>query len=286
MKQGAVRIYVLVEDHARKRGFLGQHGFSALVEVGTGRDVLRVLVDTGQDGSVVLSNASRLGLDLSKVDAIFITHGHYDHMGGLPTVLEHVRRKGVLVVAHPDAFVPKFAYRNGKLVPGSPGKLTPADLEEKGAIVVLSKRPVRLSNNVVTTGEVKRQTDFERVKGFLKLGPDGLEEDKLLDDQALVIDTPKGLVVITGCAHSGVVNTVLHARELMGKEEVYAVIGGFHLEGASEERIARTVEELANMRPEHIYACHCTGPRAFCAFLRAFGERARWPGSGDVIELA
>ena len=286
MKPGAVRIYVLVEDHARKRGFLGQHGFSALVEVGTGRDVLRVLVDTGQDGSVVLSNASRLGLDLSKVDAIFITHGHYDHMGGLLEVLEHIGREGVLVVAHPDAFIPKFAYRNGKLISGSPRKLTPTDLEERGAIVVLSRRPVRLADNVMTTGEVKRRTDFEHVEGFLKLGSDGLEEDLLLDDQALAIDTPKGLVVITGCAHSGVVNTVFHARELMSRDEVYAVVGGFHLEGASQERITKTVEELARMGPEHMYACHCTGPRAFCAFLRAFGERARWPGSGDIIELA
>ena len=279
-----VRIYILVEDHARRRGFLGQHGFSALVEVGRGPKALRVLVDTGQDGSVVLSNARRLGLDLSNVDAVLITHGHYDHTGGLLTVLDHIGRRGLLIVAHPDAFVPKFALRD-KLIPASEPGLTTSALEEKGAFPILSRGPVRLSEDVVATGEVRRQTDFERVEGFLKLGPEGLEEDQLLDDQALVIRTDRGLVVITGCAHSGVVNTVLHAREIMGEERILAVVGGFHLEGASEERLDRTVQELLRLEPEYLFACHCTGLKAYCRFAEAFGPRFRWPGSGDVIEL-
>ncbi len=284
MSRAGVRIYVLLEDHARRRGFLGQHGFSALIEVGEGDRKTRVLVDAGQDGSVVLSNASRLGVDLSSVDAILVTHGHYDHTGGLLEVVEKCR-KGVLVVAHPDAFVPKFAYRNGKLVPGSPGRLRPEDLEGKGAVVIKARGPVKLAENVMTTGEVRRTTDFEEVKGFYKLGPDGLEEDKLLDDQALVVDSPDGLIVITGCAHSGVVNTVLHAREITGREEVLAVLGGFHLEDAGEERLEKTVRALLDLEVKYVFPCHCTGALAFCRFAKAFGDRARWPGSGDIVEL-
>lgn len=280
----SVRIYLIAEDYARRRGFLGQHGFSALVEVEGPAGTSRILVDTGQEAKVVLANAERLGLDLARVDAILITHGHYDHTGGLLGILDKVGGRGRMVVLHPDALKPKFAIKPRFRFVSAEG-LTEAALEERGAVLVKSRGPVRFTPYLASTGEVKRQTPFERVEGFLTLGPEGLVEDPLLDDQALVIRHRDGLVVITGCAHSGVVNTVLHARELMGEERVLAVLGGFHLEGASEERLTATVRELERLAPEHVYACHCTGLDAFCKLKAAFGPRFRRLGAGDVVEL-
>ena len=279
-----VKIHVLVDDYARRRGFLGQHGFSALVEVCEPTGPLRVLVDTGQDASVVLSNAERLGLSLSNLDAILITHGHYDHAGGLLGLLEHIKPRGLLVVMHPDALKPKLAMRPHLRFIGAPG-LSKSAIEERGAIPLLSRAPARISGDVLATGEIERRTDFEHVEGFSTLGPNGLEEDRLMDDQALVVRTERGLIVLTGCAHSGLINTLRKAVELTGEERLLAVIGGFHLEGASEERLRRTVEELSALEPGLVAACHCTGLKAFCYLMRAFGPRFRRLGSGDVLEL-
>ena len=279
-----VKIHILVEDYARRRGFLGQHGFSALVEVCEPSGPVRVLVDTGQDASVVLANAERLGLSLSNLNAILITHGHYDHAGGLLGLLEHIGPRGALVVMHPDALKPKLAMRPHLRSIGVPG-LSSSAIEERGAIPLLSRGPVRMSSSVLATGEVERRTDFELVEGFYTLGPDSLEEDRLMDDQALVVRTERGLIVLTGCAHSGLINTLLKAMDLTGEERLLAVIGGFHLEGASEERLRRTVEELSALGPGLVAACHCTGLKAFCYLMRAFGPRFRRLGSGDVLEL-
>ena len=282
----SVRVYLLQDDYARKRGFLGQHGFAALVEAEGPGGTSRVLVDTGQEASTVLANAERLGVDLGRVDAILITHGHYDHNGGLLGILDQVGAEGKLVLMHPDALKPKFAIKPRFRFVGTPG-LTAGALEGRGAVLLLSREPVELAPFLRTTGEVPRQTPFEHVEGFLTLGPDGvgLVEDKLLDDQALVVRHRDGLVVITGCAHSGVVNTLLHAHELMGEERILAVLGGFHLEGASDERLRATVRELQRLEPERVYACHCTGLKAFCQLMAAFGPRFRRLGSGDVVEL-
>ena len=281
----SLKVYVLVDDYARRRGFLGQHGFSALVEYRDALTTVRVLVDTGQDGRVVLSNARRLGLDLGQVDAILITHGHYDHAGGLLQLLDEVKLEGKPVIMHPDALKPKLAKRRGKLVSAGVPGLSEEAIRDRKAVPIISRRPVEISDNILSTGEIKRRTEFEQVRGFYTLGPDGLVEDRLLDDQALVVKMPGGLVVVTGCAHSGLINTVLHAQELTGEERLLAVVGGFHLEGASREVLERTVAELKRLGPEHVYACHCTGLRAFCELSSAFGPRFERLSSGSVVEI-
>ena len=280
-----LKVYVLVDDYARRRGFIGQHGFSALVELRGHDGTVRVLVDAGQEGRVVLANAERLGLDLSQVDAILITHGHYDHAGGLLELLEEVELRGKPLVIHPDAFKPKLAFRAGKLTFVGTSGLREEVLRAKGVVPLVSRGPIRLADGVFSTGEIKRQTDFERVEGFFTVGPGGLVEDAMLDDQALVVRLPGGLVVVTGCAHSGVVNTVLHAQELTGEKRVLAVIGGFHLEGASQEVLDETVKALKGLGPERVLACHCTGLRAFCKLQSTFGPRFERLSSGSVVSI-
>jgi len=279
------KIYVLVDDYARRRGFIGQHGFSALIELKRPDGATRVLVDAGQDARVILANARRLGLDLSQVDAVLITHGHYDHAGGLLELLSEVELRNKPVIIHPDALKPKLAFRAGKLVSAGVPGLSEDVIRARGAIPLVSRGSLKLADGILTTGEVRRQTDFERVEGFYTVGPGGLVEDPMLDDQGLVVELPAGLIIITGCAHSGVVNTILHAQELTGREHVLAVVGGFHLEGASQEVLDRTVEALKRISPEQVLACHCTGLRAFCRLQSAFGPKFKRLSSGSVISI-
>ncbi len=159
------------------------------------------------------------------------------------------------------------------------------EVEEAGGVLVLAKGPVKLAEGVVTTGEVERSTSFEGVEEFWTVADGIFVRDEMPDDQSLVIKGDEGVIVLTGCAHSGVVNTVIHAKSLMGVDRVKAVIGGFHLIGASEGRIRRTVEELRRLNPDLLAPCHCTGLKAVNAFMEAFGEKCRPPSTGDIIEI-
>jgi len=276
-----VRVTVLVEDSARRRGLVAEHGLSLLVDVEADDLSSCILLDTGSTPDTILKNADAMGVDLSRVDAIVISHGHYDHTGGLVGVLKRIGRR-IPVVAHPKAFDLKLAYRPVLRYMGGP---TMREVEEAGGVLVLAKGPVKLAEGVVTTGEVERSTSFEGVEEFWTVADGIFVRDEMPDDQSLVIKGDEGVIVLTGCAHSGVVNTVIHAKSLMGVDRVKAVIGGFHLIGASEGRIRRTVEELRRLNPDLLAPCHCTGLKAVNAFMEAFGEKCRPPSTGDVIEI-
>lgn len=261
-----IKLTTLSENTANY-GFWGEWGLSIMVEA----EGKRILVDTGLSTSV-LQNSGTLGTDLSKIDFIMLSHGHADHTGGLRDVL--ALSGATDIIAHPDIWTQKYTVRDGGSKEQYIGVPFPKDeLQGLGARFNLTKEPVRISENIITTGEIPMVTDYETIEDNLFVKENGvLVPDPLADDLALVIDTEYGLVVILGCAHRGIVNTLKRAQRITGKELVYAAIGGTHLFRASRERIDKTIADLKAMGIQRLGVSHCTGYRASARLYQEFGD--------------
>ena len=275
-----IKITTLSENTAAFAGLLAEHGLSVLIETGEAN----VLLDTGLSISVA-NNVEALGVDLKKVDKIVISHGHHDHTGGLRDVLRKMRKK-VEVIGHPDIMASKYAKREGFPAGYIGIPFDRRELESLGAVFVLSPEPVRISENITTSGEVPMKNEYETIDPFLKeMKGDELVPDKLLDDRSLFIKTDKGLVVILGCAHRGIINTLHHAQELTGEQRIEMVIGGCHLMNSSEERIWMTIAALKELGVHKIGVSHCTSLPAAAMMAHEFGEDFFFNNAGTRIEL-
>lgn len=269
-----MRFTVVFENHAGwKKGLIGHHGFSVLVEH-RGR---RILVDTGADGNVLLHNMRELEVCPEEIDAVFITHGHYDHTGGLKAFL---RAAGdVDVYAHPGIFEKRIALKPRRRDIGIP--FTRDELEDLGARFHLSVEPLEFLPGFMSSGEIERKT-WDRAVGHLVV--DGKTvPDPVADDMALIVDLGKGIAVVTGCGHSGILNIVEHAIKLTGKE-IKALIGGFHLRGAEAELLNRAIEGLNALGVRRLYAGHCTGIDEY-SYLKARLGNVEALHVGKVVEL-
>jgi 7,8-dihydropterin-6-yl-methyl-4-(beta-D-ribofuranosyl)aminobenzene 5'-phosphate synthase len=223
-------------------------------------------------------------VDLSAVDRIVLSHGHYDHTGGLQEVLRMAGRKDV--IAHPAVWGRKYGHLGSgpERYVGIP--FVREGLEVLGASFALSAEPVKLSNSIMTTGEIPLVTDYEEVDSNLFVKEDNSQKpDSLADDLALIIDTEFGLVVILGCAHRGIINTLQHAQRLTGKEFIYAAIGGTHLIRASRERLDKTAEALREMGVQYLGVSHCTGFAASAYLAREFGDAFFLNNAGTRLTL-
>ena len=274
-----VRITALAENTVLGGGLLGEHGLSLLIEA----DGRRVLFDTGQ-GKVWLRNARRLGVDRQELDAVVLSHGHYDHTGGLAQVLAHARAAPVFL--HPAAIQPKYARMEEpphRRI-GLPGSSLRA-LRAHAAGVVWSQGPVEVCPGLHVTGEIPRRTGFEDAGGPFFLDQECTRPDPLQDDQALWVASRAGLVVVLGCAHAGVINTLRHVARLAGKRQVHAVLGGMHLGRASAERIERTIQALEEFRVQVVAPCHCSGWEAVTRLRHRCGARVREFVTGSALEF-
>jgi len=274
-----LRITTLSENTAG-RDFLGEWGLSILLET----ENEAILFDTGKSISTVY-NADILHIDLARISKIVLSHGHYDHTGGLRDVL---RRNGkeVEVIAHPDIWQAKYARRKDEPDRYIGIPFQRSELESLGAHFKLTKNPLEIAFNIMTTGEVPMVTDFEQVdEGLFVRDDSGWQPDKVMDDQALVIKTGAGLVVILGCAHRGMINTLYQARKLTGVEKIHTVIGGSHLMGVSEERLWQTIDALRSLDIQRLGLCHCTDLPAASILHQEFSETFFFNKAGSITEL-
>ena len=267
-------VIILVDDYAgyNVRGLLGQHGLAVLIKVleKSGR-TYKVLFDVGQDGGVLVHNSKLLGINLHDVDVIALSHRHYDHTGGIVDILKNIGRR-VPVVAHPDVLKPGIVISESRVdfgagIPCSEGELRGL------SNLVLARTPIQLAPSVWWLGEVPRKTSYEKEPDWSYTVSEGkLVRDPLKDDTGIVISIEGyGAAVVVGCSHSGIVNIVEHASEVIG-EVPKAVIGGLHLISASEDVIKKTISDLRRLGVEEVHVGHCTGLKAEAMMASEFGD--------------
>jgi 7,8-dihydropterin-6-yl-methyl-4-(beta-D-ribofuranosyl)aminobenzene 5'-phosphate synthase len=266
-----ITVTALVENTAGTPFTIGEWGQSLLVEA----DGQRILFDTGPTG-MITKNAAALGVDIGSVDRIVLSHGHYDHTGGLQEVLTKIRESGrrpdgIEIIAHPDIFTPKYFYIKDFVEKYIGIPFPRAELEALGGRFNMSRAPVRLSEHMLTTGEVEISVDFEKIDNDLHV-KEGEEQvhDKLADDLGIIIRTEQGLVVLLGCGHRGIINTLLHAQKVTGIKEIYAVIGGTHLISADKEQMQSTIDAVKGFNIKKLGVSHCTGLKSAAILAHEF----------------
>jgi 7,8-dihydropterin-6-yl-methyl-4-(beta-D-ribofuranosyl)aminobenzene 5'-phosphate synthase len=265
-----------------------EHGFSMLIRVFCNGKSHTILFDTGGSPEGVVTNARRMGLNLTEVEAIVLSHGHYDHFGGLLKTIRTINKKDLPVIVHEDMFRIRGVTNKDGTIRKYPE--FPSENQVKPAIFVKTRQPYLLADNMMlVTGEIPRKTDFE--KGYPQhrflVGNEWKPDPLVQDDRAIVVNIKrKGLLVISGCAHAGIINTTLYSQQITGVNHVHAIMGGFHLAGKMcEPRIDRTVKELKLLKPELLISSHCTGWRGICAIAEALPQAFVMNSVGNLYEL-
>jgi len=255
---------------------VAEFGWSTLVKVGRNDGVHTILYDTGLGKQALVQNSRLLNVDLKSVEAIVLSHGHPDHTASTQEALAGIDRDELPVIMHPWALLERKTVRADGTSSVYPRYLDEKPLHDAGARVEKTKGTTPLaSESALVSGEIPRVTPFEKglppSTQFLRYDGEFRHEPLILDDQALIVNLKdKGLVILTGCGHSGIINTVNYAKRISGVDRVYAIIGGFHLDGSYFDPIIDlTVESLKEVSPRYVVPSHCTGLRASSKMLAA-----------------
>jgi 7,8-dihydropterin-6-yl-methyl-4-(beta-D-ribofuranosyl)aminobenzene 5'-phosphate synthase len=264
---------ILVENTTPVPNLIGEFGFSCLITV----DGRSLLFDTGSD-QALFHNSKALGIKLEEIEDVMISHGHFDHTGALLPLLEQFGKKRIY--AHSRLLLPRlFPLNNGSFKKiGSP--FSHQELIQAGAEFVYSDSYAKIMPGVYISGEIPRLNDFEDAGGDFQVEDNGqLKSDNLQDEMALIIDHPEGLIIISGCAHAGLINTIAHAIRMTGKTKILAYLGGTHLLNASPGRIDQTVNSLRSLDIAKLIVAHCTG---FYAAARLYDEMGAMVIKGET----
>lgn len=281
MRQATVT--VLVENTAQGHGLLGEHGLAFWIDIGSHG----ILFDAGQT-DIVSHNARLLDVDLSSMNAIVLSHGHYDHTGGLaalPRSKTWREKAAVPAYVHPDALEEKYA----RDADGT-GRYIGMVAESRKTLVesfeiVSTEKPTEIAEGLTVTGPIPRVTDFENTGGPFFRDPECDQPDELTDDQAVFLETSAGTVVLLGCAHAGIVNTLRYIMQLVPDRPIHTVIGGTHLVAAGTTRMNRTVEALRAFHIQRLFPLHCTGFQAAARLWKNFPNRVQACPVGTRVEL-
>lgn len=270
-----MKLTVLVDNNTITDSyFYGEPGLSFFIE----SDNKKILFDTGYS-DILLKNAQKAKINLCDIDAVVVSHGHNDHVGGLKHLINSCKfEQKPQLIAHQDAFKPKNDSDGTSI-----GLNIPEEELAKIFSLNLLKSPVLVSENIVFLGEIPRIISFEENIQIGYLQGDKNKKDFLLDDSALAIKTSKGVVIVTGCSHSGIANICEYTKLIFPDEKICSIIGGLHLLNADENRIKQTVEYLKTLNLDSLYTCHCTGFSAQCILFNHFNFKE--VGSGSVIEI-
>ena len=266
-----------LKDGEIRTSVLAEHGFSTLVKTTASNRPHTLLFDFGFSENGAAQNAKSLGVDMSEVEAVALSHGHSDHIGGMTQLAALIGRRDIPFVVHPSVFKPHRYIKISDAFNIHFPPFTREMVQETGLCIRETKAPSSLlDDTVLFLGEIPRLTDFEKGLPRAYYQQDGIEmKDDIEDDTALVINLQdKGLIILSGCAHSGIVNTVRYAMAVTGIARIHAVIGGFHLSGPSfEPVINRTTQELQKFQPAYIVPTHCTGRKAIMAMEKEMPEQ-------------
>ncbi len=281
MKPVGGSVTILTDNTVPERSeATGEHGFAAFLETGEGN----FLFDTGK-GKTVVRNAAVCKKDLISINKIVLSHAHGDHTGGLPEVLQILPAQ-IDVFAHPDIFADRFRQKKDERIYGGI-PFVKGHLERMGARFNFNRSYKEIENGIFLTGEVPRETAFEGGDmGDRYLNREGkIERDIILDDQSLVIHVEKGILIVLGCAHAGIVNVLNHAIKKSGVEEIYGIIGGTHIGLSGDEQRDQTIEALKDYKIEHFIPAHCTGTEAMSRMRQAFGNNFQFSHVGLTLQF-
>ncbi|MBN1135316.1 MAG: MBL fold metallo-hydrolase [Anaerolineae bacterium] len=276
-----MKLICVIDDAVQRSSpFWGEHGLAFLIET-EGR---RLLFDTGQSGTVLLHNLGLLGIDPETIDAVAISHAHYDHIGGLPALLEHLR-SGAPLYANPDLFRQRFSRRQGQ--PESIGLSLTRETLAAHLMLNLDAKPREILPSLWTTGEITERPEAEGKSDYHLMREGGvLIADAYRDDMALVLDLGGRLVLLCGCCHAGLLNTLAHVERAFGQPIAF-IAGGLHLTGATTKDLELVSRVLAAMPVlQRVYPNHCTGETAFIALTQILGPSLVCPfPAGTVLEF-
>jgi 7,8-dihydropterin-6-yl-methyl-4-(beta-D-ribofuranosyl)aminobenzene 5'-phosphate synthase len=265
MEHDTKRITILVDDRSIDTALVAEHGFSLWIE----GDGVRILFDAGQSDACI-HNAKAWGIDPARATHLILSHGHYDHTGAVGHLLEH--NPAMRVVCHAGVFAPRYSRQaDGVMKPVGLSSESLATLHAKFDSIHWLCSPQSVSPAIGVTGPVPRHSPYEDAGGDFFLDPRAARPDEIIDDASLWLHTPEGMIIVTGCCHAGLINTVGYIQEITGVNRIRAIIGGFHLLHASPERIEKTIAMLSVLACERIIPCHCTGDYAIGAMRAKVG---------------
>lgn len=263
-------------------------GLSLLITVYRNDQKFTLLFDTGPDEGLAVDNAKRLGLDLTQVDGIVLSHGHFDHFGGTLSVLDAVGKPNLPVYVHPEVFLPR-AFDRGTLIKVT-SNLTAADIEKHNGQVIANRNPTLLfDGSVFISGEIERKTAYETGSPSECRYSDGkwVKSPEVIDERCLIFNLKnQGLCIITGCGHTGVINAIEYAKDRTHLKNIHLIMGGFHLAGnVFANRIDPTVSDLLKINPDYIVTGHCTGRKAQTELSKAFEDKHIPYGVGTLFRF-